>query len=323
MSDALAGVPEAKDAGHAPSQRPVTRAVVVWNPGAGRKVGLPTNVDLDEDGVRALFADAGVTIDLRRTASEDEATETVRAAARGADPIVAAGGDGTVRLAVRALLDATRDGTAVPALGILPLGSVMNVARSLDIPRDPAAAARIVADGRERPMDVGEIDGWGPFLEGVAVGLHAELFAEGAALDGGDPVAPFRAIVTAFRYRPSRLRLELDDGRSVRTRALVTSISNGPFAGIGFTVAPGARLDDGLLDVRVFERFSRWELLRHFWSIAAGRRRYEPRVQTLRSSTVQLSSASPLRVRADGEDAGTTPVRIRVRPHALRVIAPR
>ena len=108
----------------------------------------------------------------------------------------------------------------------------------------------------------------------------------------------------------------------MRTRALVTSISNGPFAGLGFTVAPGARLDDGLLDVRVFERFSRWELFRHFWSIAAGRRRYEPRVRTLRSATVQLRGASPLRVRADGEEVGTTPVELRVRPGALRVIAP-
>jgi diacylglycerol kinase (ATP) len=109
----------------------------------------------------------------------------------------------------------------------------------------------------------------------------------------------------------------------MRTRALVTSVSNGPFTGIGFAVAPGARLDDGLLDVRVFERFSRWELVRHFWSIAAGRRRYEPRVRTLRSSVVLLRSATPLGVRADGEDAGTTPVELRVRPRALRVIAPR
>ena len=88
----------------------------------------------------------------------------------------------------------------------------------------------------------------------------------------------------------------------------MTSISNGPFAGLGFTVAPGARLDDGLLDVRVFERFSRWELVRHFWSIAAGRRRYEPRVRTLRSATVQPPrrepAARPRRRRGGGHDAG-------------------
>jgi diacylglycerol kinase (ATP) len=126
----------------------------------------------------------------------------------------------------------------------------------------------------------------------------------------------------AIRYRPSRLTLRLDEGRTVRTRALVTSVSNGPFAGMGFTVAPEARLDDGVFDVRVFERFSRWELLRHFVSIAAGHHRYEPRAQTLRSATVRMESARPLRVRADGEEAGTTPIEVRVRPRALRVIAP-
>jgi len=302
---------------------PVTRPVVVWNAAAGRKVGLPTNVELDEDGVRDLFATAGLEIDLCATSSENEAADAVRDAARGRQPIVAAGGDGTVRSVARTLMDASGgDPGSVPALGILPLGSVMNLARSLSIPRELPVAIEIIASGNVRAIDVGEVVGWGPFFEAVAVGLHAELFAEGAALDAGDPVAPLRAIVTALRYQPSRMTLDLDQGRAIRTRALVTSISNGPFTGIGFTVAPAARLDDGLLDVRVFERFSRWELLRHFWSIAAGRRRYEPRVRTVRSSAVVLRSARPLDVRADGEVAGTTPIELRVRPGALRVIAP-
>jgi diacylglycerol kinase (ATP) len=301
------------------------RPIVIWNPAAGRKVGMPTNVDLDEAGVRALFAGAGLGIELCPTTSEEEAVAVVARAVAGGDaqPIVAAGGDGTFRTVARALLDVgAEDPETLPPLGILPLGSVMNVARSLDIPRDLEAAVRVIADGHVRTIDVGEVVGWGPFLEAVAVGIHAELFAEAAALDAGDARAPLRAIRTALGYRPSRLTLELDEGRTLRTRALVTSISNGPFAGIGFTVAPGARLDDGLLDVRVFERFSRWELMRHFWAIAAGRRRYEPRVRTLRSATVRLRGASPLRVRADGEEVGTTPVELRVRPAALRVIAP-
>jgi diacylglycerol kinase (ATP) len=301
------------------------RPIVIWNPAAGRKVGMPTNVDLDEAGVRALFAGVGLEIDLSPTTSEEDAVAIVARVVKGGggQPIVAAGGDGTFRTVARALLGLRAEEPAsLPPLGILPLGSVMNVARSLDIPRELEAAVQVIAEGHERSIDVGEVVGWGPFLDAVAVGLHAELFAEAAALDAGDPRAPFRAIRTALSYRPSRLTLELDEGRTVRTRALVTSISNGPFAGLGFTVAPNARLDDGLLDVRVFERFSRWELVRHFWSIAAGRRRYEPRVRTLRSGTVRLRGASPLRVRADGEEVGTTPVELRVRPRALRVIAP-
>ncbi len=302
------------------------RVVVVLNPKAGRKVGVPMHGGLDADAVAGLFAAAGIPADVHPTASEHEAIAVVRdAVAAGPDvPVVAAGGDGTLRVVARTLLEAGADDPGrVPALGILPLGSVMNVARSLDIPREPDAAAAVIAAGATRVIDVGEVGGHGVFLEGVAVGLHAELFAAGAALDEGDPGAPMRAIRTALRFRPSRLSLELDGGRVIRTRALVTSVSNGPFAGLAFTVAPGARLDDGLFDVRIFEGFSRWELLRHFVAIAAGRHRYEPRVRTVRSAQVRVASASPLRVRADGEDAGWTPVDIRVRRRALRVLAPR
>jgi diacylglycerol kinase (ATP) len=295
---------------------------VIWNRNAGRKAGLPTNVDVAEDRLEALFTDRGMAVAVEPTGSEQEARErTLAAASAGARAIVAAGGDGTLRTVARALLGLGSVETT-PPLGILPLGSVMNVARSLGIPRDLDAAAAVIAAGNVRTIDVGSATGADLFLEGAAVGLHAELFREGVAFDEGDRLAPLRAIWTALRYQPSRLTLRLDE-RTLTTRALVVSVSNGPFAGIGFTVAPGARLDDGLFDVRVFERFSRWELLRHFGSIAVGRRAYEPRVATHRTRTVRISSATPLHVRADGEDLGRTPVELRVIPQALRVLAPR
>jgi diacylglycerol kinase (ATP) len=302
---------------------PVT---VILNPHAGRKLGLPTNRAVDRDGVAALLHAVGLDADVRETSSQGEAIALVRdvAARTPSATIVAAGGDGTLRTVARTLLDASDgDPGSVPPIGILPLGSVMNVARSLGIPRDPEPAAEILARGAVRTIDVGEITGWGAFFEGVGVGLQAELLSAGASLDAGDRRATLRSIATALRFQPSGLALGLDDGRVVRCRSLVTSVANGPYAGIGFAVAPSARLDDGLFDVRVFEGFSRWELVRHFASIAAGRRRYEPRVQTYRSATVRLESDTPLRVRADGEEAGSTPVELRVLPRALRVIAPR
>ena len=181
--------------------------IVVWNPAAGRKVGISTNVDLDEAGVRALFAAAGLEIELCLTASEEDAASAVERAVAAGDrrPIVAAGGDGTFHTVARRLLELGGDDPgALPPLGILPLGSVMNVARSLAIPRELEGAVQVIAAGHERSIDVGEVVGWGPFLEAVAVGIHAELFAEAAALDAGDARAPFRAIRTALSYQPSR-----------------------------------------------------------------------------------------------------------------------
>jgi len=114
--------------------------------------------------------------------------------------------------------------------------------------------------------------------------------------------------------------LTLDGGRQVRTRALMVTVSNAPFAGVGMTVAPGARLDDGMFDVRVFEHFSKWELFRHLASIAFGRRRYSPHVTTHRSASVTVVGRRPLPCRADAHDLGTTPLVCNIRAGALRVI---
>jgi len=117
------------------------------------------------------------------------------------------------------------------------------------------------------------------------------------------------------------MRLKLDHG-TLRTRALMVTISIGPYMGVGMTVAPAARLDDGLFDIRVFRGFSKWELLRHLGSIAFGRRRYAPHTSTYRSAAVTVSSAHPLPARADGVDLGATPVAFRTQSRALWVVMP-
>ena len=106
------------------------------------------------------------------------------------------------------------------------------------------------------------------------------------------------------------------------TRALAISIANGPYAGLGFTVAPDARLDDGRFDIRIFRGFSRWHLVRHFASIVAGRRAVERRIETYRSARVRVSSRSPLPVRPDDDPPLTTPVSLDVLAQCLRVVVP-
>jgi YegS/Rv2252/BmrU family lipid kinase len=298
---------------------------VILNASAGRKAGIATNEATSPGDIEALFTPLGVDVSVHATTSEEDAVATtLEGVSAGCQAIVAAGGDGTFGLVARTILSAPgpENGAALPALGVLPLGSAMNVARSLGVPRDLPAAAAIIADGHIRSIDVGELAGGPAFFEALAIGLHAERFAEAAAFDEGDWAAPLRAALTAVRHVPSRLTLHLDEG-AISTRALIVSVSNGPYTGLGFTVAPDARLDDGRFDIRLFERFSRLELLRHFGSIALGRRRYEPRVRTYRSRGVRVEGVPPLRVMVDGEDAGETPVGATVHPAALRVLVPR
>jgi diacylglycerol kinase (ATP) len=288
--------------------------LVIWNGNAGGKRigGGPASAD----DVAALLARHGIEADVRATDSDDEARSQLKEAlARGDELVIAAGGDGTVGALVPDLMDRP------VALGILPFGSVMNVVRMLGIPRDPEAAAEDLANGLVREIDVGLAEGEA-FLETGSVGMNAAVFREAERFGDGDWTSIVRTIWVAIRYRPARMAIELDD-RALKTRALMVTISNGPYVGAGMTVAPDAQLDDGLLDIGVWRRFSKFELVRHLASIAFGRRRYTPQVDMYRSRRVRITSAHPLPSRADSRDLGTTPVEFSVRPRALRVIVPR
>ena len=292
---------------------------IIRNPMAGAKGGISTNACTSEE-LCDLAERHGLGSDVVEPGSEQEAKDAVRRAVEeGIDVVVAAGGDGTAGLVAEGLL-----GTPT-ALAVLPLGSVMNIGRALGIPRDLEGAAAIVAAGHVATVDAGEAstaDGRRVrFLETGSVGMNAAMFREAARFDDGDYASILRTIWVALRYRPARMLLELDQGQ-VRTRALMVTVSIGPYTGVGMTVAPGARLDDGLFDVRVFRGFSKWELVRHLASIAFGRRHYAPHVSTYRSASVQVSSSRPLPARADGTDLGTTPVTFRTLPGVLRVVIP-
>jgi diacylglycerol kinase (ATP) len=272
------------------------------------------------DDLRALGARHGLGEDVVETTDEAEAREAVRAAvAEGIDVVVAAGGDGTAGLVAEEVM-----GTRT-ALAILPLGRIMNIARALGIPRDVEAAAELIQAGDIRVIDAGEAttaDGrLVRFFEAGSVGMNAAIFREAVRFDEGHWASILRTVWVALRYRPARIQLDLDD-QTVRTRALMVTVANGPYTGIGMTVAPGARLEDGRFDVRVFRGFSKWELIRHLGSIAFGRRQYSPHVTTHRSTTVRITSVHPLPARADGNDLGTTPVTFRTLPGVLRVVVP-
>ncbi|HSK52666.1 MAG TPA: diacylglycerol kinase family protein [Clostridia bacterium] len=287
---------------------------VIHNASAGSKGGIPTNVTSREDIV-ALLAGHGLGDDVVDTQSEEDAREAVRQAlVDGVDVIVAAGGDGTIGLVASELLG--KDA----ALGMLPLGSVMNIPRMVGLPRELEPAADVLASGSIATIDVGDVDGE-PFYEAGSVGMNAAIFREAARFDDGDWLSILRTIWVALRYRPARMTLELDD-RQVRTRALMVVAANGPYTGAGMTIAPDARLDDGAFDVRVFRGFSKFELVRHLLSIAFGRYRYAPHVSTYRSARVRITSVHPLPTRADARDLGSTPVEYRIRPGVLRVVAP-
>ena len=288
---------------------------VIFNAAAGSKTRGPLGGHSVES-LSELFSAAGRDARVIATESAEEAQAQVRRlVAAGERLIAAAGGDGTIGLVATELLG--RD----VALGVIPLGSVMNIPRMLGLPRDPAEAVKLLVD--EAPhtvlVDVGEANGQ-IFYEAASVGLHAAMFNAAHHFDDGRWGSPLRVLWMAFRYRPGRMEIELDRSTTIQTRGLMAVVANGPYAGAGMTIAPEARLDDGLFDVRVFRHFSKLELLRHLASIMFGRRAYVPRVSTYRAARVRITARRQLPCRADALDLGVTPLECRVLTRSLRFV---
>lgn len=294
--------------------RTIAEAPIIWNPKAGSKTGR-TLTGPSRDDVQRLLERSGLGGPLIETGSKDEAEARIDAFRdAGATLVIAAGGDGTVGTLAGRLL-----GSGV-VIGVLPLGSLMNLARSLGIPRDPERAAAVIADGRVRSVDAGRVDGQ-LFLEVVSVGLSAEILGEAQRVARGRLDALLQALRVVSRGRAADFELELD-GRTEQVRALLVSVANAPYTGFGLTLAPDARMDDGLLDVVAFSGYGGADFARHLLGIVAGRRARSPRMRTFRARRVRVAGSRPLPCRADALDCGTTPLAVELLPNALRFIVP-
>jgi YegS/Rv2252/BmrU family lipid kinase len=298
--------------GTAPSATRMAGPLVIWNPTAGG--GGTEDVDKRREELRALLVEHGVDAEIFASESEREGVERVDAALRdGHRTIVAAGGDGTVRAVAVRLLD--RDAV----LGILPMGTAMNVARSLDIPLELPQAADVLRAGSQRRIDVGQVRGE-TFLEVASIGASAELLAGSREAKEGRIGRAIELLRQGVRHRRTRVRLKLD-GREVQGRAPAIAVANGRFTGRGLELVPQAALDDGRLDVLVFEGFGGVELLVHLARLLLGRAN-DRRIRRYRAATVEVRTHRPLPIRIDSGVVGTTPAVFSTRLRALRVIAP-
>lgn len=289
----------------------MARALIIVNPAAG---GGAARAQVD--AVLELLRDRFEAVDVVETRLDRPTAEELgrRAVAERYDVAIAAGGDGTVGAVARAVV-----GSEV-ILGVLPFGTFMNIARSLEIPRDdPRAAADLIARSAARRVDVGEVGGT-LFFEAAGIGLDADAFTAGRAIQRGHHGLALAAVRSLVRRRGVRVRIEID-GRSRWQRVLQAVVSNGPWYGWGFQVAPGAHIDDGKLDLVIFGD-SRLRVIRELVAAAIDRDR-PARGRRYRGSRITLSATRELVVHADGIIVGPLPQTFVCRPRALRVFAPR
>jgi YegS/Rv2252/BmrU family lipid kinase len=296
---------------------PAPRLIV--NPHAGHKLGFSTNLGTQAAVTAALEA-ADLKFIVQQTQRPGHATVLAKEAVRdGCKLVIAAGGDGTVSEVGEALVHTDS------VLGIMPLGSIMNMARTLCVPRELHHAARVIAAGNVLAMDVGRVSNR-IFLEAGGVGLAAALFGYFNRLDSGRArkLGVLQAMWRFIRQLRNPRMSIVADGKRYNVRAPQVTVSNGPYVGAAYVLAPQARVDDGLLDVVIFRGMSVFRVLLHMALVAGGHRLPPPPgVQLVRAQSVHVTlrrRRRPLPVHADGNVVGVTPAHFEVLPAALQVI---
>jgi YegS/Rv2252/BmrU family lipid kinase len=253
------------------------------------------------------------------------------AVASGGKLIVAVGGDGTASEVVDGLTLATpRDPDAL--FGFVPRGTGGDLRRTLGLPQDVEAAARILAGGQARVCDLGRVEYTGhdgaPAVRhfvnvagfGIA-GVVVQKVESGPRLGSGKlsfMLASARALVG---WSDRRIRWRADEGPW--TEQVITSLSvcNGRFFGGGMQVAPDARIDDGLFDVVVWSGLGFVDFLTKKRMLYDGTHVKLPNTRVLRARRVEAEAVDdgPVLLDVDGEQPGRLPARISILPGALRV----
>ncbi|MGE5926236.1 MAG: lipid kinase [Gemmatimonadota bacterium] len=286
------------------------RALLLANPKA-RRGGEGVQEALD------VLRGAGMALVVEEIGNSKEIAEHVRRHAADVDLVILGGGDGTINAGLAPLLEAR-----LP-LGILPLGTANNTARTLEIPTELADAARVIVRGATRRIDVGQV-GDRYFLTTASIGLSVRITKElsGASKRRWGPLAyGVAAIRTLSRVHPFEAEIHYDGG-SRRLRAIQIMVGNGRHYGAALTVAEDAEPDDALLDCYAIEAVPWWRLIGLLPALKRGRQGDKADVQAITSRTIRIETQEPHSIDADGELVGKTPATFATLPAALEVFAP-
>lgn len=301
-----------------PLQTAVPQAVLIVNPTAGRG-----HAGKQVREIATRLRQYGLTdIVWRHTTARGHACALAREAAQQGVPlVVAVGGDGTLHEVVNGLL-----GTS-SSLGLIPFGTGNDFARALGLHGDLDAACRAAAQGSTRLFDVGTVLGQGMdsprhFLVICGTGYVAQTARTvnaGIRFLSGAAAYVLGAILTLRTFRPFQLTLTLDDAPPQVSSAMFVSLCNTETTGGGMKIAPGARADDGLLDICLVRAVPKTTLLYQLTQVFAGRHVGHPAVSMLRASRVRLDADPPQPLLIDGEVVGTTPATVTLTRHVLAV----
>jgi len=291
------------------------RARLIVNPQAGRGVGRRLGRAIDSR-LAALGLDCSTTWS---EAVGDVARQVEAACRAGHDPVIVAGGDGTVFEGVNGVM---RAGCGT-RLGVVPVGTGNDLIKAAGLPRDWRAACERVVAGSTRRVDVGRCNEH-YFLNGIGAGFDAEVARESRRirhLRGNLVYGAALAKMLVRGVRTPQVTIE-DDAGCITDAVTLVAVANGPWYGGCFHIAPGATIDDGWLDVVVAAAVGRLGVLRFTPRVLAGTHLTLPIVTHHRARRAIITCEQGLCVHADGEilyDAAQR-LEIEILPQALSLL---
>jgi len=322
------------------------QAELIYNPSSGQVV-----IRHELDDVIAFLTHRGWSVASRETSKPLEATELARRAVnRGANVVIAAGGDGTINEVVNGLVNTDT------ALGVLPVGTTNTWALQMGIPTLrpmlpgiqavkliaaleeriarplPASyyrkvlldAARLLVEGHTVAVDMGELSGR-HFLMWAGMGFDAAIAQsiplwEKRAL--GSWAYVFPTIESIHKYSGTDVCLNLD-GKGIKVSTPFIVVSNIQLYGGMMAIGAKACVNDAMLDVCIFKGGGFFTFVQHAMKMLTHRHLHDPNVEYHQCREIVIESARSLPVHIDGEPFTTTPVTIQTLPSSLKVIVPK
>ncbi|MEA5601041.1 lipid kinase [Nostoc sp. UHCC 0252] len=233
------------------------------------------------------------------------------------DLVIIGGGDGTLNAAVDALVD-----TQLP-LGILPLGTANDLARTLEIPNSLSEACKIIADGNLHRIDLGWVNGK-HFFNVASLGLSVKItqrLTKEVKRRWGIFAYAATALKVTWEARPFTAEIAIN-GESVRVKTVQIAVGNGRYYGGGMAVADDATIDDQRLDLYSLEIKHWWQIILLLPAMRQGRHIHWQGVRSLQGQEIKVYTRKPRPINTDGEITTYTPAHFRVISKAIAVLVP-
>jgi YegS/Rv2252/BmrU family lipid kinase len=275
-----------------------------------------------------MLKSLGLRFEHDLTEAPGHAVELAREAARkGCRRVVSVGGDGTINEVVNGLY--ASGSIEEVELGIISTGTGGDYIRTIGLPRSYAEMCRCLMNPRRLKVDLGMVEymnGSAPvqrlFVNFAGLGFDAEIVRRTTQQFkslGGLASYLMGLLATLVCYRNREVSLVID-GEAVENEVCTVIMNNGRYGGGGMLTAPGADLADGWLDVLVIGDLSKADLLWSLPRIYKGTHLTHPKVNMRQAKEIEIRSAQPTHLQADGELLGELPARFRILPSALNIV---